>query len=174
MYNLVTATKPSLYTTQTTKLTSRPRLGFVCIILFSFLFFFIRLHSSVVSYYYFYGLLRDFCKRAFALVLCVYKCANVCVCVYRLLRLSMLMSFNFEMQISLGQRRIVGFDLSSRLELELIRIKFTNEPPICIMLVIKLSHMRFLSPGIDIAICLRLPTPRPPRCRGTLSGFTFT
>lgn len=86
----------------------------------------------MVSYYYFYGLLRDFCKRAFALVLCVYKCANVCVCVYRLLRLSMLMSFNFEMQISLGQRRIVGFDLSARLELELIRIKFTNEPPICI------------------------------------------
>lgn len=39
VYNLVTATKPSLYTTQTTKLTSRPRLGFVCIILFSFFFF---------------------------------------------------------------------------------------------------------------------------------------
>lgn len=78
VYNLVTATKPSLYTTQTTKLTSRPRLGFVCIILFSFFFSFFRLHSSVVSYYYFYGLLKDFCKRA---LLWSYAFKTVCVCV---------------------------------------------------------------------------------------------
>lgn len=78
VYNLVTATKPSLYTTQTTKLTSRPRLGFVCIILFSF-FFSAPLFSGFLLL--FLWTFKRFLQTRFCSGLMRFKvCVRVCVC----------------------------------------------------------------------------------------------